>query len=89
MMTTFSQRHPELVWSNSQAGEEVFLRAALLKPRYHTILDACAEFGLERVRAEWAGLATEGTQEARRAAPAVARMLRNIELGFADAQTGH
>ena len=41
MMMTFSQRHPELVWSNSKAGEEVYLRAALLKPRYHTILDAC------------------------------------------------
>ena len=89
MMMTFSQRHPELVWSNSKAGEEVYLRAALLKPRYHTILDACVGFGLERVRAEWAALAAEDTLEARRAAPAVTRMLRNIELGFTDAQTGH
>lgn len=88
-MTPFSQKHPELVWSNSQAGEEVFLRAALLKPRFHTVLDACATFGLERVRTEWTELAAEDTPEARRAAPAVTRMLRNIEQGFADAQTGH
>lgn len=88
-MKTFSQRHPELVWSNSQAGEEVFLRAALLRPHFHTILDACKEFGLARVRSEWDGLAAEDTREARRAGPAVTRMLHNIELGFADAETGH
>ena len=88
-MTTFSQRHPELVWSNSQAGEEVFLRAALLRPHFHTILDACKELGFAHVRAEWDELAAEDTLEARRAAPLVTRMLHNIELGFADAKTGH
>jgi len=85
-MTTFAQRHPELVWSNPQAGDAVCLRAALLRPRFFTVLDACAVFGLERVRAEWAALAEEGSREALRAAPAVNRMLHNIELGFADAQ---
>ncbi len=89
MMTAFAQRHPELIWSNSQAGDEVFLRAALLKPRFHTVLDACVEFGLGRVRAEWAELVAENTPEARRAAPAVTRMLRNIELGFTDARPEH
>jgi hypothetical protein len=84
-MTTFAQRHPELVWSNPQADDVVFLRAALLRPRFFTVLDACSAFGLERVRAEWAALAEEGSREALRAAPAVNRMLHNIELGFADA----
>lgn len=88
-VATFAERHRTLVWSNSRAGDEVVLRAALLKPRFHTILDACKTFGLQVVRAEWDLLAAENTQEARRARPGVERMLRNIELGFRDAETGH
>ncbi|NBV24889.1 MAG: hypothetical protein EBS05_23590 [Proteobacteria bacterium] len=61
----------------------MFLRAALVKPRFHTVLDDCCEFGLDRVRTEWEELAVEGTPK-----PAGPRMLRNIELGFADAATG-
>ena len=83
----FAERHRTLVWSNSRAGDEVYLRAALLKPRFHTILDACATFGIDTVRREWRMLADEGTPEARRAAPHIERMLRNIEEGFRRAGT--
>jgi hypothetical protein len=84
---TFQARHPGLVWSNSQAGETVLIRAALMHPRFHTILDACMEFGLERVRAEWEVLTREAATETRAIAGDVTRILKHIEEGFADAQT--
>ncbi len=83
---TFQARHPGLVWSNSKPGETVLIRAALSQPRFHTILDACLEFGLERVRQEWEVLAQEATPEIQRVSSDVTRMLRHIEEGFADAQ---
>ena len=86
--TAFQARHPGLVWSNSQASGSVCIRAALLRPRFHTILDACLEFGLERVRYEWEVLTSAAAPEAQRVAPEVIRMLRHIAEGFADAQAG-
>jgi hypothetical protein len=83
---SFHARHPGLVWSVGQPDEAALIRAALLAPRFHTILDACLEFGADRVRAEWRILKGEGTPEARRAVPDVDRILRHIEEGFADAQ---
>jgi hypothetical protein len=84
----FKTRHPELVWSNSRASDAVWIRAALLRPRFHTILDACLEIGLDRVRQEWELLLRENTPEALRAAHETTRMLNHIEEGFADAQAG-
>ena len=85
---TFQARHPGLVWSNSQASEAVLIRSALLRPRFHTILDACLEFGLERVHYEWDVLTGEAEPEAQRVEAEVARILNHIAEGFADAQTG-
>lgn len=82
---TFASRHGTLVWSNSRAGDDIVLRVALLSPRFDTVLDACITFGIERVKAEWCSLEQEATRESIRAAPAVTRMLRNIERGFHDA----
>jgi len=84
----FQSRHPGLVWSHSRPSEAVLIRAALLRPRFETILDACVEFGLERVRGEWNALAHDATPEVRRAEPQVSRILRHIAEGFADAQAG-
>ncbi len=86
--TEFKARHPGLVWSNSQAGDEVWIRAALLRPRFHTILDACLEFGLARVRQEWHVLKQDASPEVGRVASEVNRILQHIAEGFADAQTG-
>jgi hypothetical protein len=83
---TFRARHPGLVWSNSQAGEAVLIRAALLRPRFHTIMDACLEFGLKRVQSEWDLLRTEAKAETQRVESETARILRNITEGIADAQ---
>ncbi len=83
----FWRRHPGLVWSAKNASDSVFLRAALLRPRFERLLDVAVEFGLERLRAEWKILADEGAPESRRAGAAVERILRNIAKGFALAET--
>ncbi|HCN78410.1 MAG TPA: hypothetical protein DIT13_14605 [Verrucomicrobiales bacterium] len=83
----FASKHQSLVWSRRGAAPEVILRAALMQPRFHTILDACCAFGLEKVAGEWRELAREQGRDVRRAAPLVERMLRNIEAGFRDAAT--
>ncbi len=85
----FRLRHPGLVWSNSRASDTIWIRAALLRPRFHTILDACLEFGLDRVRDEWNAVVRENTAEPPRLASEVNRMLQHIAEGFADAQTGN
>lgn len=88
-LAAFQQRHPGLVWSNSRAGDAVWIRAALMRPRFETLLDACLEFGLERVRCEWAELNREPDREVAVVAPEVNRILQHITEGFADAQAGN
>jgi hypothetical protein len=85
--TSFHARHPGLVWSVSRPDAKTLIRAALLAPRFHTILDACLEFGLAQVKTEWRILNDDGGPEVRRPAPEVDRILRHIEEGYADAQT--
>lgn len=84
---TFRACHPGLVWSNSQPSDIVLIRAALLRPRFHTILDACLEFGLDRVQREWDLLRHEAEAEARRVEAETSRILRHVAEGFTDAQT--
>ena len=50
---SFHARHPGLIWSVDRPSDVVLMRAALLAPRFHTLLDACLEFGAARLRAEW------------------------------------
>lgn len=83
------QRHPGLVWSNAGADDGVRLRAALLRPRFDTLLELALHFGLARLREEWAWLAGEDSREVRRARPCVERILRNIQEGFARAAAGN
>ena len=78
----FWQSHGGLVWSNPIASDSVHIRAALLRPRFGQLLQIALEFSLERVRAEWAVLETEGTAEAKRAERSVERILRHIDEGF-------
>jgi hypothetical protein len=85
----FWQKHPGLVWSNPAADDAVHIRAALLRPRFSRLLDIALEFGLERVRAEWAALRDAGLPEAAAAAKPVERILRHIEEGFQFAARGH
>lgn len=63
----FWQTRRGLIWSNPKAGGSAHIRAALLRPRFGQLLDIALEFGLERLRAEWAVLDREGTAAAQRA----------------------
>jgi len=55
----FWKQFPGLVWSNSKASDTVMIRAALSRP-YENRLEAIGwEFGLERVRQEWAVLCAD------------------------------
>ena len=76
-----------LVWSNSSPSEEVLVRAALLRPRFHTIFRMVCEIGFSRVSREWEILESENTREVQMAAAASSRILRNIRTGLLDAQT--
>ena len=63
------------------APDEVWLRAALLHPRFEWLLAAALETGLPALFREWAALEIEGTEEARRAAPITRRILEHLEEG--------
>ena len=81
----FTAKHRTLVWSNSHAEPLVYLRAALLKPYYHILLDACLAFGLQKVEQEWQLLCEDPNEPTHRATPIVERILRNIHIGFSRA----
>jgi len=81
----FWQARRGLIWSNPKAGDSVQIRAALLRPRFGLLLDIALEYGVERLRAEWAVLDEEGTVAAKRARRPVERILRHIEEGFSRA----
>ena len=85
----FWNRHPGLVWSNPEADDDVRIRAALLRPRFMELLDIVCELGIQRVGTEWQALREESTSEARRAAPVVERILRNVRRGMALASAEH
>jgi transcriptional regulator with XRE-family HTH domain len=77
-----NRRHPGLVWSNSKAPKEIYLRKALLNPRFGQLLELAREFGLEALKREWHVLCTQSPAESKdvhRAAPEVTRILRNME----------
>ena len=85
--TSFWERYPGLVWSNRNASDQVYIRAALLKPRFSELLEIALEFGLDRVQREWGELQLDETQAVHRARPLVDRILVNIGKGFEIAST--
>ena len=85
----FWRKHPGLVWSNPAADDSVHIRAALIRPRFGRLLDIAVEFGLERVRGEWAELQKDDTREVARAREPVERILANIRKGFELAAASH
>jgi len=79
----FWKKHPGLVWSNPDADDSIHIRAALLKPRFGLLLDVALEFGLARLRQEWAELQGDDSGAVERARVSVARILNHLEKGFA------
>lgn len=86
-MPITTQSYKGLVWSNASASEEVLIRAALVHPRFPTILSMVLEVGFERIHHEWKMLLEENTRETRLATAATTRILRNIQTGLSHAQT--
>lgn len=79
----FWQKHRGLVWSNPSADDSTHIRAALVRPRFGRLLDIAVEFGIGRLRHEWAELQADASREVLRARQPVERILNNIEKGFA------
>ena len=77
-----NKRYPGLVWSNSKAPREVFIRKALLNPRFGQLLHLARDFGIATIQKEWEILRTQSPSESQRIAVEVNRILRNIESGF-------
>ncbi len=71
-----------VLWSNANAPEQAYVRAALLRPRFHLILAIALELGLDRVTAEWDFLKAYGGDRTERVAGPVERMIGNIGEGF-------
>jgi hypothetical protein len=55
----FWKQFPGLVWSNSKAGDAVMIRAALTRPGMDRLEAIAQEFGLTRIREEWATLCSD------------------------------
>jgi hypothetical protein len=83
--TAFWKAHPGLVWSNPDAADEVFIRAALMRPKFQTLLEIAVEFGLDRLHEEWRILCADPLVDTARVRENVERCLRHIALGSQDA----
>ncbi len=82
---TLNRRHPGLVWSNANAPKEIYIRKALLNPRFGKLLKLAQEFGLESLKREWDLLSTQSTDESKevpRVSSEVTRILRNMETAI-------
>ena len=78
----FWSRQPLLVWSNPLASDSVYIRAALLKPHFDTLLKIAVKFGLDRLQKEWMILRDDRMEQTMTVMPTVERVLTNIEEGF-------
>ena len=81
--SALNKRHPGLVWSNSTASKEIYIRKALLNPRFGQLLKLAKDFGLESLKDEWTILNGEFPSEAKRAEAEVTRILHNMETAVA------
>jgi hypothetical protein len=84
----FWRDHPGLIWSNAEASDSQRIRAALMRPAFHTLLPIAVRFGIARLADEWASLERHADEQTRRAAPVVRRILKNISQGHALAAAG-
>ena len=80
--TPLKEKYPGLVWSNPQASEAVYMRQALLRPRFSQLLSMAADFGFMPLKNEWTILKNAGGIDVEGATPEVERILRNIESGI-------
>ena len=75
-----------LAWSNPAITDEVLIRKALLTERFSVILQACLDFGIDRVREQWAIISQEPELMSSRTCSLVGDILGNISTGFSQAR---
>lgn len=80
-----NQRHPGLVWSNAKSPKEVYIRKALLNPRFGQLLKLAVDFGLNALKQEWNTLNVQLPGETQRVEAEVSRIFRNMEAGAGQA----
>jgi hypothetical protein len=83
----FWRKYPGLVWSNSKAPDSIFIRAALLEPRFHVLLGIARQFGISRLEQEWDILrCDEDTRnDTLRVEATVTRIFANLHRGYKQA----
>ncbi|WP_158906697.1 helix-turn-helix transcriptional regulator [Burkholderia sp. L27(2015)] len=81
----FRDKYRSLVFSNSNAPDTVYMRRALLAPRFPMLLDAALEFGLPTLENEWATLKIEASREVTRASASTDRILMTLRRGYEQA----
>lgn len=83
-------RYRHLAWSNAHASTDQLLRAALLEPRFHTLLDFVAVLGLEALDAAWADLLRSGHDpRVERVRAQTERCLHHLHEGHSLAASSH
>jgi len=84
-MTSLRDKYLGLVPSNPQASEEIYIRTALLRPRFSQLFAMALDFGVNALKEQWAILKAdpECGREVERATPEVERILQNMEKGIA------
>lgn len=75
-----------LAWSNSGITDEVLIRKSLATGGFTVILQACLDFGMNRVHAQWAIVCRDPELTNPTLRALVGDILENIAQGFANAR---
>jgi len=85
-VVNLQKKYPGLVWSNPKASREIYIRQALLRPRFTRLFSMASDFGVSKLKKEWTVLKIDGGFEVEKAAPEVERILKNMDTGIAIAK---
>lgn len=73
-----------LAWSNSAITDEVLIRKALVTGRFSVILQACLDFGLDRVRSQWTVVSQDSEMTSLMTRQLINDIINNITKGFSN-----
>lgn len=83
----FWAKHPGIVWSNRNASDAIYIRNALLRPKYHQLLEIAVHFGVARLEREWSVLLGHPLEDTTKVRKTVDRILSNIRRGYEASRT--
>lgn len=88
MHTRVNLRDPQsgLVWSNQDVSDDVLIRKALVTGRFSLILQACLDYGIERVREQWDVVLQDPELTSPMIRSLTGDILDNIATGFSQAK---